>query len=98
MMKEISLLIMTRCTNIGDESGDRMEYYLAEDLEVECWGSTHLFWVFAVALPAFIVWGLGIPFFAYRMLKKNKDNLEDNGFKSKFGFLYDGYKPDKYYW
>jgi len=87
-----------RCTNIGDASGSKTEYYLAQDLEVECWGSTHLFWVFAVALPAFIVWGLGIPFFAYRILKKNQLNLESNEFKSKYGFLYDGYKSEKYYW
>jgi len=42
--------------------------------------------------------GLGIPFFAYRILKKNQGNLESNEFKSKYGFLYDGYKSEKYYW
>jgi len=42
---------------LGDEEGDRTAYYLTQDLDVECWGSTHLFWVFVVALPAFILWG-----------------------------------------
>jgi len=56
---------LQRCTNIGDESGSRPEYYLTQDLEVECWGSTHLFWVFVVALPAFIVWGISIYFMKF---------------------------------
>jgi hypothetical protein len=42
--------------------------------------------------------GLGIPFFAFRLLKNNKKRLEDLTFKSKFGFLYDGYRFKTYYW
>lgn len=98
-----------RCKNLGNESGDEVEYYLESDLDVKCWEGMHLFWVFAVALPALVFWGktiivlarilvIGIPLFAYRVLKKNKHLHENQEFKSKFGFLYDGYKKEQYYW
>jgi hypothetical protein len=49
-------------------------------------------------LPSIIVWGLGIPFFAFILLKRESDKLDSLEVRQKFGFLYRGYKKDFYYW
>ena len=51
-----------------------------------------------VAFPSIVVWGLGIPLFAYFLLTKQKANLKTLAAKQKFGFLYNGYKKEYYYW
>lgn len=49
-------------------------------------------------IQVFNLIGIGIPLFAYRILKKNQKAFENAEFKTKYGFLYDGYKLEKYYW
>ena len=51
-----------------------------------------------VALPSLIVWGLGIPLFAYILLTREKSKLNTLELRQKFGFLYRGYRKDYYYW
>ena len=51
-----------------------------------------------LALPSIIVWGLGIPFFAFTLLTRERETLDKLATKEKFGFLYNGYKKDFYYW
>ena len=51
-----------------------------------------------VALPSLVVWGLGIPLFAYLLLKNVENTLTKVETKEKFGFLYNGYKKEYYYW
>ena len=55
-------------------------------------------WSITVALPSIIVWGLGIPTFAFVLLQKEKDRLKKIEVKEKYGFLYNGYRRDYYYW
>ena len=71
---------------------------LKGDLEIVCYEGPHLFWAFFVALPCILVWGLGIPFFAYILLQREKERLKRIEVREKFGFLYNGYKKDFYYW
>ena len=49
-------------------------------------------WSLGVALPSLIVWGAGIPLFAFILLNREKDRLNRLEVKEKFGFLYNGYK------
>ncbi len=51
-----------------------------------------------VALPGLIIWGLGIPFFAMVLLFKNRKKLSKLEIKEKYGFLFNGYNIDYYYW
>ena len=51
-----------------------------------------------MALPSLVVWGLGIPLFAFFLLNKEKSKLNTLAVKEKFGFLYNGYKRQFYYW
>jgi hypothetical protein len=50
------------------------------------------------ALPSIIVWGLGIPAFAFLLLQKEKHRLKYPDVKEKYGFLYNGYRKAFYFW
>lgn len=52
----------------------------------------------SVALPSLIVWGLGIPLFAFMLLFKERKRLDTLLARQKFGFLFRGYKQRFYYW
>jgi hypothetical protein len=45
-----------------------------------------------VAVPGIVLWGLGIPFFAFVLLSREKTTLNKIETREKFGFLYRGYK------
>eukprot|EP00347_Sterkiella_histriomuscorum_P009615 403340531 len=69
-----------------------------EDLQILCSSNQHQVFSLLIALPGLIVWGLGIPFFAFiLMLRKNK-SLDSIETRAQFGFLYRGYKKQFYYW
>ena len=51
-----------------------------------------------VALPCFVIWGLGIPATIFVLMRKENETLETQATKQKFGFLFNGYKKNNYYW
>lgn len=51
-----------------------------------------------VALPALIVWGLGIPFMALVLIFRNRKVLDSVESRTCYGFLYRGYKHKFYFW
>ena len=63
-----------------------------------CWKGSHMIWVGSVVIPFIIIWGLGIPCLAFFLIRNVKSNLDDVAIKEKYGFIYNGYKSDKYYW
>lgn len=71
---------------------------LKPDLNVLCWKGQHWLFSFGVAIPCLVVWGIGIPCFALIMLMRHKHSLTKIATKEKFGFLYNGYKVETYYW
>ncbi|CDW90223.1 UNKNOWN [Stylonychia lemnae] len=80
------------CINIDGESR------LKNDLEIVCYQGTHRYMIFGVALPALLAWGLGIPFFASQLIFQERHKLDSLETRSKYGFLYRGYKKKFYYW
>ena len=68
------------------------------DLEVVCWQGGHILWGYLCAIPSIIAWGLGIPAFAFLVLRANKASLHKLETRQKFGFLFNGYKLDFFYW
>ena len=68
------------------------------DLQILCYDGPHTFWALLVAFPSIVVWGLGIPFFAYILLTREKHRLKKIEVKEKYGFLYNGYRRQFYYW
>ena len=49
-------------------------------------------------MPALLVWGIGIPLFAFILMTREKSTLEKIETKQKFGFLFRGYRLRFYYW
>ena len=80
------------CTSIGDDNR------VKNDLQIQCWAGSHMFWGLALAIPSIMVWGLGIPCFAIIILSKEKDKLAEFTTMEKYGFLYRGYKKNFYFW
>lgn len=72
--------------------------YLVKNLDIKCWDETHSFYAVAVALPAILIWSIGVPFFIFLYLVKNRHKLHQVDFKLKLGFLYTGYKTKVFYW
>lgn len=48
------------------------EMRLKADLEILCWTQIHSICAYMIALPALIVWGLGLPLLAFWSLTKNR--------------------------
>ena len=85
---------MFACTNVENT------LYLDIFMEDECWTGNHQSYILSVAIPAAIVWGLGLPLASFIILfRLNKSHkLDDPGKKKSYGFLYSGYKRSKYWW
>ena len=45
-----------------------------------------------------VVWGIGIPFFAFLLLSKIRTSLDRIESRERLGFLYRGYRKEFYYW
>ena len=80
------------CLDIDD---DRRIY---DDLEVICWNTEHMNYSLIIAVPSIVVWGFGIPFIAWVILNRNKERLDEIETREKYGFLYNGYKKQYYFW
>jgi len=59
------------------------ELRMKNDLQIVCYKDYHLFWALSTALPSIIIWGLGIPAFAFLMLQAEKDKLHKMEAKEK---------------
>jgi len=51
-----------------------------------------------VALPAIVIWSIGIPSYAFILMHKHKNELNLVKVKTRYGFLYNGYKLHSFYW
>jgi len=73
-------------------------YRLYSDLETECYNKEHSIIAYGVATPIIIVWVIGSIAFAWIHLYRRRMKLDDNQTFEVYGFLYNGYKKDTYYW
>lgn len=53
-------------------------FYLEADYQVQCDTWAQQKWAYFIAVPSLIFWGIGIPVFAYFLLKANKDKLGEH--------------------
>ena len=69
-------------------------------MDEECWTGDHWKYFIAVAMPSFLLWGIGLPIFAFMILFRlnalEKLYLPKN--KKIYGFLFLGYLEKKYWW
>ncbi|CAI2367995.1 unnamed protein product [Moneuplotes crassus] len=86
-------LTMFQCTNVGDELS-RMTI----DMEIECFSSEHFKWAFSFGLPMLVVWVFALPAIVLIILIKERKNLERLYVRRYFLVLYQGLKPQAFYW
>jgi hypothetical protein len=78
----INILTFYSCYNVD---GD---YRILDALYISCYKGNFNIFAYGIAVPAIIVWGLGIPFFSFILLLREKDKLTTVEVMQKFGFLY----------
>lgn len=62
---------------IGDANSQNSVKVLQSDPEVICHSSLYNKYTYMIATPATIIWGLGIPVFAFYILFKNRKHLSE---------------------
>ncbi|CDW90149.1 UNKNOWN [Stylonychia lemnae] len=80
------------CIEVDGESRNK------EDLQINCNTKQHQYFSLLIALPGLIVWGIGIPFFAFALMFRKSKNLDNLETRAQYGFLFRGYKKQFYYW
>ncbi|CAI2360923.1 unnamed protein product [Moneuplotes crassus] len=84
---------MFRCIEI-DEG-----YSVAEiDTNLECFGPKHMKWSLLVALPILIIWVISCPIISIVFLYLSHAKTGHEKIKSYFLILYQGLKPEAFYW
>jgi hypothetical protein len=88
-------------------SGDALNGRLVTDLDVVCYSQEHYKWLLVLALPVGVGIILGLPSVMFLKLYMEryridpgtgKNGLEMSHMKNIYGFIYTGFKKDKYYW
>jgi hypothetical protein len=75
------------------------EFWLASDLSLLCWSSSHVRYMLMVSVPSITVWIFGLPTVCLFLLYKKKAVLlTDSKAQLKFSFLYKGYHAEWYFW
>jgi predicted outer membrane repeat protein len=72
--------------------------YWVSSLLVRCWEGKHLTYALGVALPAIIIWGLGLPAIILGNLIMHRKKLKDNSVRMRYGFMIKGYSESRYFW
>jgi hypothetical protein len=71
---------------------------LLQDLEIVCWEEEHMNYIKGITICSLLFWGLGIPLLALVLITKSRSTLHTTATKAKYGFIYNGYKPEIFFW
>jgi len=93
-LTRVTLSLFT-CQSIGDSP----KQYLVADKAIECNTSVSAPWAYALGVPFFIFYALGIPGAAYVALLRHRRQLHSNLLvRATYGFLFASFRPDMYFW
>jgi hypothetical protein len=87
--------LMFACKKIG---ANRDDLFLLADLSERCFTPEHFKWIFTVAVPCLALYVVGIPLLAYKLLRRNSQQLTEQRVVKKYSFLYKGYELQWYFW
>jgi predicted outer membrane repeat protein len=86
---------MLSCIKLGVSADD---YYIVDNMDEQCWGSQHMFYLGLVCLPMILLYVFGIPLFSFRILWLSRFALHTAEVKQYFFFLYTGYESEYWFW
>ena len=81
------------CTQV-DANDKRMTLYM----DYKCYSFDHVFWMLTAAVPIIAVWVVGAPCLALVILYQHRKDLDNGYIKSYMLVLYQGLKPNAFYW
>ena len=55
-------------------------------------------WSLGIGLSSLVVWTVGLPVLGFIYLRRNKNNLMKPTYFGRYRMMYQGLKPDCYYW
>jgi hypothetical protein len=74
------------------------EYWLKDELQIQCWKGEHLSYVLWYGIPCIVVWVFAVPISCLLFMRSRLNELESLENKFRFGFLWNGYKKERFYW
>lgn len=77
---------------------DHNEFWMSSYLNIRCWDDFHSRYALAAGLPSIMLWGILTPLGALAILVKLRSKLDTLAVRIRLGFLYTGYKSEKFYW
>ena len=80
------------------ESIDGTGYWLIDSLDIPCWTYKHIQMVLLVSLPSILLWVLFVPLTVFIIMLKRRKLLTTDYNRVVFGFLFNGYKSDTFFW
>ena len=86
-------LSLFECISVGD---DKMR--MRTNMDYGCYSLDHIKWIAIVGLPSLIIWVIATPIFAFTILYKNRNKLEEENIKKYYLILYQGLTRKVFYW
>jgi hypothetical protein len=85
---------LLQCRNVNGN------LYLERDLEEPCYksGSRHIAMLWGVAIPALLLYALGMPLGIFIIMWRARHRLDTNKYRFRLGLLYSGYRSDRWWW
>jgi len=77
---------------------DNDRTWLSSNLTILCWSEEHRRYAMGVALPGILLWGVAVPLLALIRLCMKRRTLDMLETRIPFGFLYNGYRTQRFYW
>ena len=87
-----SMLKLFNCTQIN------ANYKATIELTMDCYDREQLFFVLLFAVPNTLIFCFGYPIYCWFQISKFKQDLKNNSLIIKYGFLYNGYHHQYFYW
>ena len=88
-----STLGLFECLRINDNS-----FRVRMHMDYECYSTDHLMWLSVIGIPNLIIWVIFCPAFAFIILFRNRNKLDDESVKQYYLILYQGIERNKFYW
>lgn len=98
LTKQILQIFTCSPLRMQEDNNNELEYFLTADMDISCSDSFHQRIMFFVGIPALLLYTFGIPGFAFIILYQRRHQLADPRVKLQFGFLYDGYEHEYFFW
>lgn len=82
-----------QCIEIDDKDSRMLMH-----MDYKCYSTDHIKWILGVGLPLLVIWVIGIPSIGFIILFKNKANLQRKVLQDYLLLMYQGFKPNRFYW